>query len=224
MFYWLLPILPCDRKFVSKYGHKYFKKRKSGENQAIDAAFVQVIVDGLLMDDSVDDVDAEGYTPLMLAMQDGISNLMVGALLRSGARPDISTQKGSAITILKNVKTRCENHGREHEFIGVLRSLMDLHCVLYYNGVDPTDPYNEEDGWENPVARDIAFTSRTLCLTTLLADDSVYLNMETTQELVQMLRVEYSFDDDVATQHYNEWLYSNCLTPYNLTPYQSDSD
>ena len=170
------------------------------------------------MDVSVDDVDARGYTPLMLAMQDGICNLMVGALLRAGARPDISTQKGSAITILKKVDTRYEKNGRGHEFIGVLRSLMDSHCVLYYNGVDPTDPYNEEDGWDNPVARDIAFTSKTLCLTTLLADDFVYLNMETTQELVQMLRVEYSFDDDVATKHYDNWF------GRIDNDYQSDSD
>ena len=63
----------------------------------------------------------------------------------------------------------------------------EQHCFLYYNGVDP-----------NPLRRFVAMeqslvsTSRALCVTTLFADNYVYMDVDSTEEIVQMLFAEYN--------------------------------
>lgn len=72
--------------------------------------------------------------------------------------------------------------------VAILESLLQHYRLQCYSGVDPTPVTPAAD----PVAMGVVSTSRTLCVTTLIADESVYLNIETTQELVQMLEAEYN--------------------------------
>ncbi len=74
--------------------------------------------------------------------------------------------------------------------------LQQQYHVQCFNGIDPIPPLSENPRHDYlataAIVRDIVATSRTLCVMTLLADDSVYINFETTQELVQMLHIEFN--------------------------------
>ena len=73
---------------------------------------------------------------------------------------------------------------------------------MYHNGVDPNPlrrllVYAGTESLTTEPMISLVSTSRVLCVTTLLADNYVYMNVDSTEELVQMLFAEYYQEDSV---------------------------
>ena len=78
----------------------------------------------------------------------------------------------------------------------IVNSLLPHHCFLYYNGVDSHPlrgslTYSGTGSLFIDSLISLVSTSRALCVTTLLADNYVYMNVDSAEELVQMLFTEY---------------------------------
>ena len=140
------------------------------------------IVDSLLRAGaSVDIQDDDGYTALICASSNGHGSI-VDSLFRAGASVDIQNKYGNTALIWAS----SNGHG------SIVDSLIQQHRFLYYNGVDP-NPLRLSLSTESFAY--LVSTSRALCVTTLLADNYVYMDVDSTEELVQMLFAEYYTSD-----------------------------
>ena len=79
----------------------------------------------------------------------------------------------------------------------IVDSLLEHYRFLYYNGVDP-NPLRRSDVEQ---LASLFSTSQALCVTTLLADNYVYMDIDSTEELVQMLFAEYMLKQEVDSDY-----------------------
>ena len=154
---------------LGKNGDELRKAAKAGRQEEVES----LIRAGA----SVDLQDKyDGNTALIWASRNGHGSV-ADSLIRAGASVDIQDKYYGNTAIMW---ASSKGHG------SVVDSLLEQHRFLYYNGVDP-----------NPLRRFVAVeqslesTSRSLCVTTLLADNYVYMDVDSTEELVQMLFAEY---------------------------------
>ena len=134
---------------------------------------------------SLDTQDKKGYTALIFASSQGYGSI-VGSLIRAGASIDTQDNEGYTALI----------YASREGYDDIMESLLQHYRAQCFIGVDPAAPPPRGNApAADPIARDVVSISRALCVTTLLADDSVYLNFETTQELVEVLHAEYNIID-----------------------------
>jgi ankyrin repeat protein len=127
--------------------------------------------------------DIIGYTPLICASSKGYGSI-VDSLIRAGASVDTQDEDGNTAFRWASIK----GHG------SIVDSFIQQYRFLYYNGVDP-NPLRRlltTEHWASLVP-----TSRALCVTTLFADNHVYMDVDSTEELVHMLFAEYYQEDSV---------------------------
>ena len=140
-------------------------------------------VERLLRDSGAEVNSADEYsgvTALILASENGRGSI-VDSLIRAGASVDIQNKYGNTALIWAS----SNRHG------SIVDSLIQQHRFLYYNGVDP-NPLRRSDVEQ---LASLFSTSQALCVTTLLADNYVYMDVDSTEELVQMLFAEYYTSD-----------------------------
>ena len=143
---------------------------------------------------SVDIQDKKGCTTLLWASRNGHGSI-VDSLIRAGASVDMQ-DKVYGWTAL--IWASCNGHG------SIVDSLLQHYRFIYYSGVDPNPPrrlLSPAAGTESLINESLislVSTSRALCVTTLLADNFVYMNVDSTEELVHMLFTEYN-DSNLST-------------------------
>ena len=137
---------------------------------------------------SVDMQDKKGCTALILASDSGHGSI-VDSLIRAGASVDIQDKKGCTALIWASRRGQGS----------IVDSLLQHYRFIYYSGVDPNPPrrsLSPAAGTESLIS--LVSTSRALCVTTILADNFVYMNVDSTEELVHMLFTEYN-DSNLST-------------------------